>query len=99
LHGSAHKEEVVAEEIVDVTGTVALDVAERSASNAINLDTSHVSARKIKIFATVAMVLDTLQKTVSRSVCHARLRLSSHEPILMDKFGNTTAPSCSKNVK
>jgi len=98
LHGSAHKEEVVAEEIVDVTGTVALDVVERSASNAINLDTSHVSARKIRIFATVAMALDTLQKTVSRLVCHVRFYLSG-EPILMDKFENTTAPSCSNNVK
>lgn len=68
LRGSAHKVEVEAEEIVDVTGMVALDVVERSASNATNLDTLHVSARKIKTFAIVAMVWDTLRKTVNRLV-------------------------------
>lgn len=66
LHGSAHKVEVEAEEIVDATGMVALDAVERSASNATNLDTLHVSARRIRTFAIVAMVLDTLQKTVNR---------------------------------
>lgn len=66
MHGSAHKVEVEAEEIVDATGMVALDAVERSASNATNLDTLHVSARRIRTFAIVAMVLDTLQKTVNR---------------------------------
>lgn len=69
LHGSARKAEVEAEEIVDATETVALDAAERSASNATNLDTSHVSAKRIRTFAIVATVLDTLLKTVNRSVC------------------------------
>lgn len=66
LHGSAHKEEVAVEEIVDATETVPLDAAERSASNAINLDTLHVSVKKTKICAIAATVLDTSQKTVSR---------------------------------
>lgn len=68
LHGSAHKAEVEAEEIVDATETAALDAVERSASNAINLDTLHASAKRIKTFAIVATVLDTLLKTVNRSV-------------------------------
>lgn len=68
LHGSAHKAVVEAEEIVDVTETVVLDVAEKSASNAINLDTLRVNAKRIKTFAIVAMVLDTLLKTVNRFV-------------------------------
>lgn len=56
------------EEIADATGTVALDEAERSASNATNLDTLHASARRIRIFAIAATVLVTSQKTVSRLV-------------------------------
>lgn len=69
MRGSAHKavaEEV--EEIADAIGTVALDEAERSASNATNLDTLHASARRIRIFAIAATVLVTSQKTVSRLV-------------------------------
>lgn len=69
LRGSAHKVEVEAEEIVVATETVALDAAERSASNATNLDTLRVSAKRIRTFAIVAMVLDTLLKTVNRLVC------------------------------
>lgn len=69
LHGSAHKAEVEAEEIVDATETAALDAVERNASNAINLDTLHASAKRIRTFAIVATVLDTLLKTVNRSVC------------------------------
>lgn len=69
LHGSAHKAEVEAEEIVDATETAALDAVERSASNAINLDTLHASAKRIRTFAIVATVLDTSLKTVNRSVC------------------------------
>lgn len=56
------------EEIADVTGTVALDEAERSASNATNLDTLRASARRIRIFAIAATVLVTSRKTVSRLV-------------------------------
>lgn len=59
---------VEAGEIADATGTAASDEAERSASNAINLDTLRVSARRIKIFVTAAMVSVTSQKTVSRLV-------------------------------
>lgn len=66
LHGSAHKAEVEAEEIVDATEMVVLDAAERSASNATNLDTLRVNARRIKTFAIVATVLDTSLKTVNR---------------------------------
>lgn len=51
---------------IDVTGTADLDEAERSASNATNLDTLHASARKIRIFAIAAMVSVTSRKTVSR---------------------------------
>lgn len=68
LRENAHKEEVAAEEIVDAIEMAVLDEAERSASNAINLDTLRASAKRIKIFAIVATVLDTSQKTVSRSV-------------------------------
>lgn len=67
LHGSAHKE-VEAEEIVDATETVVLDAVERSASNATNLDTLRVSAKRIRTFAIVATVLDTSLKTVNRLV-------------------------------
>lgn len=56
------------EEIADATGTVALDEAERSASNATNLDTLRASARRIRIFAIAATVLVTSQKTVNRLV-------------------------------
>lgn len=56
------------EEIADAIGTVALDEAERSASNATNLDTLRASARRIRIFAIAATVLVTSQKTVSRLV-------------------------------
>lgn len=66
MRGSAHKAVVEAGEIVDVTGTVASDEAEKSVSNVINLDTLRVSARRIKIFVTAAMVSVTSQKTVSR---------------------------------
>lgn len=69
MHGSAHKAVAAeAEEIVDVTGTAALDEAERSASNATNLDTLHASARRIRIFAIAATVSVTSRKTVSRLV-------------------------------
>lgn len=71
---SAHKEVVVeVEETVAVTGTVLLDAVGRNASNAINLDTLHVSAKKIRIFAIAAMVLDILPKTVNRLVHTMRL--------------------------
>lgn len=67
MHASAHKEVVAeAEEIVAVTGTVVLDVVERNASSATNLGTLHANAKRIRIFATAAMALDILQKTVSR---------------------------------
>lgn len=68
LHGSAHKVEVEAEETVDETGMVALVVAERNALNAINLDISRVSVKRIRIFAIAAMALDILRKTVNRLV-------------------------------
>lgn len=68
LRGSARKAEAAAEEIAVATGMAALDVVERNASNAINLDTLPASARRIRIFAIVAMALDTLQKTVNRLV-------------------------------
>lgn len=58
----------MAGETVDVIGMVALAVVERNASNAINLDISRVSAKRIRIFAIAAMVLDILRKTVSRLV-------------------------------
>lgn len=69
LPGSAHKEVAEAEEIVVVIETVVLDAVEKSASNAINLDTLRVSAKRIRTFAIVAMALDTLLKTVNRLVC------------------------------
>lgn len=67
LRGSAHKE-VEVEEIVAVTEMVVSAVGERNASSATNLDTLRASAKRIRIFATAAMVSDTLRKTVSRSV-------------------------------
>lgn len=57
-----------AEVIADATGTVALDEAERSASNATNSDTLHANVRRIRIFAIAATVSVTLRKTVSRLV-------------------------------
>lgn len=67
LRGSVHKE-VEVEEIVAVTEMVVSAVGERNASSATNLDTLRASAKRIRIFATAAMVSDTLRKTVSRSV-------------------------------
>lgn len=57
-----------AEETVAVTGMVVSDVVERNASSATSSDTLRASAKRIKIFAIAATVLDTLQKTVSRLV-------------------------------
>lgn len=69
LHGSAHKEAVVeVEETVAVTGMAVLAVEERNASSVTNLDTLRASAKRIKIFAIVATVWGTLQKTVNRLV-------------------------------
>ena len=64
---------VEAEEIVAEIETVVLDVDERSASNATNLDILRASARRIRIFATAATVSVILRKTVSRLV-HLRNR-------------------------
>lgn len=55
-------------EEIAATGMVVLDAVERNASSATSLDTLHANARKIRIFATVAMVSDILRKTVSRLV-------------------------------
>lgn len=71
LRGSAHKE-VEVEEIVAATEMVVSAVGERNASSATNSDTLRASAKRIRIFATAAMVSDTLQKTVSRSVASQR---------------------------
>ena len=38
----------------------------KSASSAISMGTSHVSAKRTRIFATDAMVSDILQKTVNK---------------------------------
>lgn len=72
---NAQREEQVVvadvEEIEEaVVVTVMVDSAEvaRSASSATNLDTSLVNAKKIKISATDATVLDTLRKTANRDL-------------------------------
>lgn len=58
---------MVAEEIA-VTEMEPLAEVAKNASSVTSMVTLHVNARKIRIFATVAMALDTLQKTVNRLV-------------------------------
>lgn len=65
-------------EIADATGMVASDEAERSASNATNLDTLHASARRIRIFAIAATVSVTSRKIVSRLVPAAEQDSAGH---------------------
>lgn len=57
---------LVDEEEIVATVTVVLVEDVKSASSATSTATSHVSARKTRISATVAMVLDILQKTANR---------------------------------
>lgn len=67
MQENVHKAaEVVVEESVAVTEKVDLDVAVTNASNVINLDILRANVKKTRTFATVAMELDTLQKTASR---------------------------------
>lgn len=56
------------EATVDVTEKVVSYEVVTNAISVTNLDTLHVNARKIKTFATVAMVLDILQKTANRGL-------------------------------
>lgn len=68
--GSAHRaiqaaaEVIVVDAVIEIVDLVVVDVI--SASSATNLVISHVNAKRIKISAIVAMVVDTLQKTASR---------------------------------
>lgn len=67
MRGSALRvAEVVVEVTVAVTVKAVLDVVVINATSATNLDTLHVNAKKIKIFATAAMALVTLRKIASR---------------------------------
>lgn len=65
--GNVLKEvELEVEVIVDAIEKVALFEAVTNATSATNLGISHVNAKKIKTYATVATALGTLQKTANR---------------------------------
>lgn len=64
--------EVAVEETAVVTGMALLGVDVKNASSVTSLDTLRVNAKRIKIFAIVAMALGTLQRTANRLVGPSR---------------------------
>lgn len=63
--------EVAVEETAVVTGMALLGVDVKNASSVTSLDTLRVNAKRIKIFAIVAMALGTLQRTANRGPSRA----------------------------